>query len=107
MTFVQIDAIKEYFPITVLDTIIGKPTYESISKLKLQLNVNAASIETSVGTGLHKHLALTIPTDDFNTLNIGTDWVASTNPRSAPTMAASATGQQITEANRVHAIILK
>jgi hypothetical protein len=107
MTSVQIDSIKDLFPITMLDKIIGEPDFESISKLNLQLNANAASIETTIGTGENGYLALKIPTNDFKALNNGTAWAASTNLGPSPTVGASATGLQIAEANKVHARQMK
>lgn len=107
MTSVQIDSIKDLFPIMMLNKIFGERNFESISKLNLQLNAKTVSIETTLGTGLHGYLALTIPTADFMALNNGTAWVEPTNLGPIPTLQSSVTGQKIEESNRVHTKELK
>ena len=60
----SIDYASSYFQYPVLDKIHGKPTYETLKKLKKQLKSNAQSVESSLGGGRYGHLGLVInPTE--------------------------------------------
>ena len=63
------EKIVDSFPNPTIQPIIGKPTYESIRRVHLKLNANAASIQSHLGNGRLGLLALTVTPVVFNTLS--------------------------------------
>ena len=45
------DKLIESWPDPVISPVIGKPTYDNITKINLQLNANAASVFSALGNG--------------------------------------------------------
>jgi hypothetical protein len=88
-------------PITPSGT---SPTYASLCIAQTQLNVNAASVHSHGGDGLHGHLSLTILPTQYSTISNGIDFVLPTNPSVQPVHPVNATAGQITEINCRHKI---
>ena len=64
-----VSTIVDSFPIPELSTIgdlSNKPTYHTILQAQTELNTNAASVDTTQGTGIHGLLVLTMPPDEFH-----------------------------------------
>lgn len=104
----SVATIVESFPIPVL-TALGdlttEPSYQTLRTVQTELNTNAASYETTQGTGRHGHLVLTMTHDDFSDMtaidnnNVPIDHLPPPNPGA---LAANAT----TAAARTHGIEL-
>ena len=75
----DINKIVDGFPHPIIPPIIGVPTYQSISELNLQLNANAASVQSNLGDGQQGLLALTVSTAIYATIS-NIPFVAPANP---------------------------
>jgi hypothetical protein len=89
-----IDSIVEGFPYPTVHPIIGEPNYESIAALHLQLNANAASVQSHLGNGVLGLLYLTVSPAVYATLS-AVPFIPPVNPGSAPVIPNAATGPQI------------
>ena len=88
---ISIDKIVDGFPHPNIAPIVGIPTYESIAELNLQLNANAASVQSSnLGNGQLGLLALTVSPAVFNTLS-AVAFVHPVNPGTNPIIPPGAT----------------
>jgi hypothetical protein len=99
-------SITSSFPVPELTPLAtgttNEPTYQSIHVACTQLNSNATSIFSTIGGGLHGHLALTMTAAEYLTLAGATNaFVIPHNPGTL-THVAGATGPQISEAVRLH-----
>ena len=97
--------ITSAFPTHVLTPIAdsqSRPSYASLCITQTELNGNAASVHSNLGDGLHGHLALTIPIDEYLALTNNVPFVTPINPAGQPVHPAQVTGNQITEINRQH-----
>ena len=83
-------------------TIIGQPGYESISEIHLQLNANAASIQSHLGNGTLGDLFLTVTLAVLNTLS-ATPLVLPPNPGQDPIIPTGSTGPKIADIRDTHA----
>lgn len=79
-----------------------KPTFANLKVIHQQLNANAMAIPSSRGGGVHGHLALVIPTAQFDAIPATIPWQEPVHPGAAPAHAAAATSAQITETNRAY-----
>jgi hypothetical protein len=89
------------FPHPIIAPIVGVPTYESINALNLQLNANAASVQSNLGDGLLGLLYLTITPAEYNALS-ATELFPPENPGAAPTVPYAATDSQVATLLREH-----
>jgi hypothetical protein len=78
-----IDSIVDGFPFPTVHPIIGEPNYESIAALHLQLNANAASVQSHLGNGVLGLLYLTISPAVYATLS-AVPFVPPVNPGPTP-----------------------
>ena len=101
-----IDSIVESFPHPTIHPITGVPTYESIAELNLQLNANAASVQSNLGDGKLGLLYLTISPEEYDTLS-AVAFVPPVNPGTGPAIPIAATASQITALMRQHATNLQ
>jgi len=97
------------FPHPELTTIVGPPTYLTISQLKRELYANASSIHTILGTGVHGFAVLIIGETAYNAINADANqnWVAPVHPGNAPNFVANATGRQLAIATQAYERDLK
>ena len=65
----SIDKLLDSFPYPTVTLIIGKPTWESIRAMHLELNANAASFQFHISNGRVGPLFLTVLSVVFNTLS--------------------------------------
>ena len=86
----EMDPIAEVFPHPLLPPIIGIPTYESIAELHIQLNANAASVQSNLGDGQLGLLPLTVSPAVYNTLS-AIPFIAPVNPGTTPNIPAGTT----------------
>ena len=56
---------SDYFPHETLTTIIGKPNYESLQKLKKQLKANARYFPSTLGGGQNGLLGLVLDPAEY------------------------------------------
>lgn len=89
-----IDSIVEGFPFPTVQPIIGEPNYESIAALHLQLNANAASVQSHLGNGVLGLLYLTVSPAVYATLS-AVPFVPPPNPGPSPIIPPLATGHVI------------
>jgi hypothetical protein len=89
---ISIDKIVDGFPHHPnIAPIAGIPTYESIAQLNLQLNANAASVQSNLGNGqIGLQEALTVFPAVFNTLS-AVAFVHPINPGTNPIIPPAAT----------------
>jgi len=97
---ISIDKIVDGFPQPNIAPIVGIPTYESIAKLNLQLNANAASVQSNLGDGQLGLLALTVSPAVFNTLS-AVAFVHPVNPGTNPVIPLGATTNVTSHLTRV------
>jgi hypothetical protein len=94
--------ILEGFAHQTIPTVIGIPTFKSITKIKkLKLNANSASVHSNLGDGVHGLLALTVDPAVFNTLP-AVQFVVPVNPGAQSIILASTTTTQISEFTHWH-----
>jgi hypothetical protein len=86
---------------TIAPIVIRVPTYESINALNLQLNANAASVQSNLRDGLLGLLYLTITPAEYNALS-ATELLPPENPGAAPTVPYTATDSQVATLLREH-----
>ena len=91
-----IKKIVDGFPLPTISPIVGAPTYNTIAEVNLNLNSNAASVQSNLGYGTLVLLQLTLSPAVYNTLSV-TAFDVPINPGSAPEIPANSTGAQITE----------
>jgi hypothetical protein len=89
---ISIDKIVDGFPHPNIAPIVGIPTYESIAELNLQLNANAASVQSNLGDGQLGLLALTVSPAVFNTLS-AVAFVHPVNPGTNPVIPPGGSGK--------------
>ena len=92
-----ISTIIASFPIpelTKIDTEHAKPSYITLLRLQRDLNTNAASIETTQGTGLHGFLVLTMKPIDFLLMTADIAHAAPPNPGPMPVAATAAQARE-------------
>ena len=82
--------------------IVGIATYKSITELNLQLNANAASMQSNLGDGQLGLLALTVFPAVFNTLS-AVAFVHPVNPGTNPIIPPGATTHVTSHLTRVFA----
>ena len=87
---ISADKIVDGFPHPTIAPIIGIPAYESIAELNLQLNANAASVQSNLGDGQLGLLALTVSPAVYNTLS-AVAFQHPVNPGTSPIIPANAT----------------
>ena len=90
------EKIIERFPYPTIKPIIGIPNYETITELLLQLNANAASVQTHLGGGNLCLLALTVTSEVYATLS-DNPFDPPQNPGPSPEIPDRVTGPQIAE----------
>jgi hypothetical protein len=78
-----LDHIIAGFPHPILEPIIGTPTYETLANMHLQLNANAASVQSNLGNGQLGLLAITVSDAVYATLS-ALPCVVPVNPGSTP-----------------------
>ncbi len=87
----EMDPIAEVFPHPLLPPIIGIPIYESIAELHIQLNANAASVQSpNLGDGQLGLLPLTVSPKVYNMLS-AVPFLAPLNPGTTPNIPAVTT----------------
>ena len=91
----------ELFPHPTIPPIVGQPSYETISKLQLNLNTDAASIYSHRGDGRLGTFYLTVKPELYN-IKSATPFVSPVNPGQNPTIPANSMGPQISESKRQH-----
>jgi hypothetical protein len=99
----DVDKIVDGFLHPTVLPIIGVPTYETLAALNLQLNANAASVQSNLGNGQLGLLYLTVSPALYATLS-ATAFIPPANPGAVPVpLPAGATAAQITAGIRQHA----
>ena len=63
--FNTIDYINNSFVYPTLTQIHGYPTFVTLNKLKKQLKLNARSVSSDLGGGMHGHLGLVLTPEDY------------------------------------------
>ena len=90
------DKIVESFPYPTISPIIGQPGYDTIAEVHLQLNANAASVQSHLGDGALGLLYLTVTPAVYNTLSL-VEFIPPPNPGADPTIPQGSTGPQIAD----------
>jgi hypothetical protein len=97
----NIPSVKDtWFQHKVLTKIHGKPVYESLQNVLIELKANASSVPSTLGGGQHGHLGLLLSTARYLTVPLAFPWITPGNPGPfAPPDAG--TGPQIEAARDV------
>ena len=90
------DNIVESFPYPTIPPIVSHPGYDTIAELHLQLNANAASVQSHLGDGTLGLLYLIVTPAVFDTINLD-PFIPPANPGTEPTVSAGSTGQVISD----------
>ena len=61
---------SDYFPHETLTTIIGKPNYETLQRLKKQLKANARSVPSTLGGGQNGLLGLVLDLTEYAIISV-------------------------------------
>ena len=93
--------IAQSFPNPVLDPCEGLPTYATISAWHVQLNGNAALVQSDLSDSQYGLILITVSETVYNTLST-TGFVVPTNPGATVTLPLNPTGPQISQLNRAH-----
>jgi hypothetical protein len=101
-----LDRIVEGFPHPIIQPINGIPNYEAIAELNLQLNANAASVQSNVGNGQLGLLALTASPAVYHTLS-DIEFIPPANPGTTPNIPAGTTAAMTTTIIRQHITYLE
>ena len=96
-----IEKIVQGFPHPTVVPINGVPTFETLAALNLQLNANAASVQSNLGDGLLGLLFLTVSPEEYNALS-NTAFIPPVNPGPTPAIPNAATDHQISAIVRQH-----
>ncbi len=102
----DIDKIVEGFPHPTITPIIGIPTYEAISAVRIKLNSNAASVHSEPGNGALGLLALTVTPAVYHTLT-GVTFVPPVNQGQPFVIHLGSTGPQISALDAAHKIQIR
>ena len=79
------DKVIAQFPHKTIPPVVGTPTYETIHRVHVQLNANAASVPTTLGDGALGMLGLTITPAEYRRLSTGNvSFTAPVNPGLSP-----------------------
>ena len=89
------------FPFPMISPIIRAPNYETIAKVRLKMNLNAASVQSKLGCSTIGLLQLTVSPAMYATLS-DTAFVAPVNSGADPTIPSIASGPQITNLQYAH-----
>ena len=95
-------AINEKFPHPTVTPHVGVPTYRALANIHIQLNANAAAVESPLGNGQLGHLFLTIPPTEYLELSDNIPYVKPVRPAVHPAYPANATEKQIMAIDRIH-----
>jgi hypothetical protein len=95
------EKVVDGFPHPTIAPNNGVPNYETISTLNLQLNANAASVQSNLGDGLLGFLYLTITPAEYNALS-ATELFPPENPGASPNVPYAATDSQVATLIREH-----
>jgi len=98
----SIDAIIDAFPHPSLTAIEGVPTFASIRHMQVELNANAASIQTNLGDGQLGLLFLTVTQAVYDTLT-DTPFDVPENPGPVPRVPNAANSRQAADIRATHA----
>ena len=97
----SIDKIIESSTHPTILTIVGQPTYETLAKIHLKLNTNAASVHSHLGNDQLGLLYLTVLPDVYNTQS-AIAFVPPAKMGPSPTIPDGSTGQQISSIRVQH-----
>jgi hypothetical protein len=89
----NVEKVVDGFPHPTIAPITGIPNYKSIYTLNLQLNANAASVQSNLGNGLLGLLYLTITSAEYNVL-LATGFILPKNPGASPAVPHAAINSQ-------------
>jgi hypothetical protein len=89
----ETDKVIDGFPHPSILPITGTPDYPSIAELQLELNANAASVQSNLGNGQLGLLALTVSPGVYSALS-AVLFIPPANPGPLPAFPARATGEQ-------------
>ena len=92
----SIEKIVDRFPFPTIDPITGTPDYKSIADIHLNINSNAASVQSNLGCGTLGLLFLTISPAVYATLST-TEFVCPVNPGPEPSIPTGSTGTVIVD----------
>ena len=89
-----IENIVNGFPFPSIPPIVGDPNYVKVAEVYLQINSNAASVHSNLGSGVLGLLYLTVSPSVYNTLP-ATDFTPPMNPDPTPEILVGYTTSQI------------
>lgn len=95
------DKTLEAFPHTTIHLIIEQHNYESISEVRLKLNVNAESVQSHGSNGQLGLMFLTVNPEAHNTLS-NAEFKPPANPGVNPNIPANSAAAQISSISRTH-----
>ena len=97
----EIDKILETFPHKTINVIEGTPTFSALQEIQIQLNANAASVQSDLGDGLLGLLYLTVTPATYNTLS-AIPFIPPVNPGALPQFNVRATSREVAAARAEH-----
>lgn len=97
----DIEKIIETFPHKSINKIEGTPTFAILQDIQIQLNANAASVQSNLGDGLLGLLHLTVTPATYDTLS-QVPFVVPVNPGPLPQFNARATSREVAAARAQH-----
>ena len=88
------------FPHPTLTKIIGKPSYATLSQLQKEVYANARTVHSTRGSGTNGHLALVMPSADYQTRTNRVVFTIPIHPGAAPTHVGFTTPVEIDSSNK-------
>ena len=67
--YLPVDYATTRFQYPVLTKIHGAPTYQTLTKLKKEIQANAKSVNCNLGGGAHGHLGLVLKPEEYATVS--------------------------------------
>ena len=68
-----------FFPRKSVAKMAGQSNLKTLKKLRKQIKANIASVTSSLGGGLHRHLGLVIPTSEYSNI-LGSQFIIPVHP---------------------------
>jgi hypothetical protein len=97
----SVDKILAFFPEQTIPTIVGEPTYDSVSDLAAAIKSNAAAVLSAQGGGQLGHLILTVTPQAYLALSGNVPYQVPVNPGPFYVPGPNLTGPQMLAEERV------
>ena len=78
-SIITIYYVSVFFSHKTVAKIAGQPTFKTLKQIQKQIEENVATVTSSLGGGLHRHLGLVIPTSEYSNI-LGSQFIIPVHP---------------------------